>query len=454
MPSVYPTRFSNPETLRKIRRDLLLAWLRPSAAYLAARGVVLPECGVRSAESAECGMQNAECGMPNRGGEGAWPAAIDYDKLAGIFLEPTPEMPAALVDSVFLIHGMAIAQGMEVLVEGAETHGLDLGLREGMTPADVAVRMWLLNPQLLEALNHSHELTRPRSFRYFSTDAEVVPTFEGPSGEQVAALEERLDAFYAAWGRGKGARVFVSGGPETGGMANGRSPMANGREWSFLVRHGGACRREGAMENGEPTSVFFRPQKYDLLKYATARGEMAVNCCCDRERRVLLRLFGSCLFGRKDFFPGTARYTLAPLPLGRECLACADIPGIESASLTEVHLFSREEPWNLLIRKADDVFELIERGDLRWPRSVEEITRATFRVKFRGAKRPRRLSIVPCNKALYGRDSDSGILERWLKARGFILDCSEDESLSNSSSPGCSAGGGMEAVVRWRLATA
>ncbi len=448
MPSVYPKRFSNPETLRKIRRDLLLAWLRPSAAYLATRGVVLPECAMQRKQ----GLRSPA--LSSSGGEGEWPSPIDYDRLAGVFMEPTPEMPPALVDSVFLIHGMANAQGMEVLVDGAETHGLDLGLQEGMTPADVAVRMWLLNPQLLEELHNSHELARPRSFRYFSTDAEVVPAFEGPSAEQMAALEERLDAFYAAWGRGKGARVFVSGGPGAGETANGKSQMANSGEWSFLVRHGGACRREGAMENGEPTSVFFRPQKYDLLKYVTARGEMAVNCCCDRERRVLLRLFGSCLFGRKDFFPGTAESTLAPLPLGRECLACGDVPGIESVSLTETHFFSREEPWNLLIRKADDVFELIERGDLKWPVSVEEITRATFRVKFRGAKRPRRLTIVPCNKALYGRDSDSGILERWLKARGFILDGSEDESLGDPPAPGCGATGGMAAVARCRLAAA
>ena len=186
------------------------------------------------------------------------------------------------------------------------------------------------------------------------------------------------------------------------------------------------------MEHGEPTSVFFRPQKYDLLKYDSARGEMAVNCCSDLERRVLLRLFGGCLFGRKDFFPGTAKYTLAPLLHGRACLACGDIPGIESVSLTEVQFYTRKDPWNVLIRKADDIFQLIERGALEWPEKVEEIARATFLIKFWKAKRARRLTIVPCNKALYGRDSDSGISEKWLKARTFISDCVEDEALSEA----------------------
>jgi hypothetical protein len=402
MASVYPKQYTNPETFRRLRRDLLLEWLRPASAYLERRGLELPSPGSD--------------------------APVDYERLAAIFMEPTADMPAKLVDSIFLIHGMASPQGMEVLIDGAQAHGLDLGLEQGLTPADVALRMWLLNPQLLEQLHNSHELARPRSFCYFATDADPVPRFAGATAAQIAAIEERLNSFYVAWGRGKGARVFARFMP--GGKAHA------GDEWWFLIRHGGACRREGAMENGEPTSVFYRPQKYDLLKYAAARGEMGVNCCSDRERRALLRAFGLCLFGQSDFFPGTAKYTLRPLLEGRSCLACGDIRGIASAQLTEVHFYNREEPWHMLIRKADDIYALIERGELKWPERLEEIVRATFKVWFWGAKRARRLTIVPCNKALYGRDSDSGLLEKLLRARGFIQDCAEDESLSDTTCGG------------------
>src|SRR5882672_1047270 len=100
MPNLYPKKFANPETLRKIRRDLLIAWLNPAAAYLERRGFLLP-----APESAR---------------------SVDYDKLGSIFMEPTPDMPAALVDSIFLIHGMASPQGMEILSEAAETHGLEM----------------------------------------------------------------------------------------------------------------------------------------------------------------------------------------------------------------------------------------------------------------------------------------------------------------------------------------
>jgi hypothetical protein len=39
---------------------------------------------------------------------------------------------------------------------------------------------------------------------------------------------------------------------------------------------------------------------------------------------------------------------------------------------------------------------------------------------------------VPCNKALYARDSDSGVLEKFLKGRGFVVDCVEDDSVNES----------------------
>jgi len=176
------------------------------------------------------------------------------------------------------------------------------------------------------------------------------------------------------------------------------------------------------MENGQPATVFYRPQRHDVLVYDPVRGELRVNCCSKRERDVFLRAFGIHLFGRPDFFPGTAKYTLAPLVRrGRDCLACADVRGIERVHLKEVEFFHTDAPWQRVTRKADDIFELVERAEVQWPARVEQITRATFEVKFWRARRPRRLTIVPCNKALYGRDDDSALLEEWLAARQFIV---------------------------------
>jgi hypothetical protein len=418
-----PAKFSTPQTLKEIRRDLLLAWLRPFSGYLQNRGLFLP-----ASESNH---------------------AIDYDKLAGIFMEPSPDMPGDLQESLFLIHGMATRPWMDRILEGLESNELDAGPEDELTPADVAVKAWLLDRGLLQRLHNFHEITLPRSFSYFSTDASPLPEFAGPTREQMARLEERLNAFFVAWRRGRGARLFAyqrldsdmeptaltpafgSCGPsiEQHAQVPDSSPRASSsipREWWFLIRHGAPCRREGAMDKGEPTTVFYRPQSHDVLVYDATRGEMRVNCCSARERTVLLRIFGQCLFGRNDFFPGTAKYTLAPLVRrGRDSLACADVPGIEQVRLTEVEFFYENNPWKRVIQKADDIFTLIERSELSWPGHRGQIVRATFKVKFWRAKKPRRLTIVPCNKALYGCDDDSTLLEQWLEAREFVMSKAE-----------------------------
>ena len=125
-------------------------------------------------------------------------------------------------------------------------------------------------------------------------------------------------------------------------------------------------------------------------------------CGAEHEQRILLKVFGRTLFGGDNFFSGTAKFDLRPLISRRRmALACADVPHIEQVRLTDLEFFRRRAPWRRVIQQADDLFALIERGKIRWPRDLTEITRATFTVKFWKEKRPRRLTIMSsaCNVA-------------------------------------------------------
>lgn len=393
MSSLIQKRFTNPETFRKIRPDLLWAWLKQSEGYFNKRGLVLPASG----ESL---------------GADAFSPRLDYDGLARVFMEPTADMPSELVEGLHMVHEMGRPARVDRMLQEACRSGLDLGLGEDATPADIAVKLLLLDPKALEDLCNCDVMTRRRSFEYFTTDAVPVPQFEGATLEQLRLLEEKLNAFYVAYRRGGGTRVFSYCQQKVGQP----SP-----EWLFLVRHGGLFRREEAMENGEPTAVVYRPRKYAVLKYDVSRGEMGVCCGETRERKILLKLFGKVLFGRDNFFPGTAKFDLGPLiARGRAALAWADVPPIEQVRLTDLEFYRREAPWRRVIQQAEDLFSLIEHGELCWPRDVAEITSATFTVKFSRQSRARRVTIVPCNRALYSRDEDSPILERWMAARGLI----------------------------------
>ena len=384
MPTYRPGKFAKPEILRQIRPDLLVTWLEPARGYLEKRGLPLPP------------------GLP---GPDA-PAPLDCNRLVEILMDPTPDMPAGLVESLYVIEEMADEPGMDSILAAARQSGWALDLGESPTPADVAVKIWILDRALAEDLHNCQELKRPRSFRCYGTDARPLPAVAKPSPPQLARLEERLNAFYMAWKRGAGARVFFNEGDGC---------------WRFLVRHGAPCRREPALDRGLPTTVFYRPQQHDVLMYEPHRGEMRINCCAERERRVLLRLFGGCLFGSNDFFPATARLTLAPLVWqGRRSLVCVDIPGLEQVSLTEVEFSSHRLPWKRVAHQARDIFELLERGELQWPQRIEDITRARFAVRFRGARRERSFTIIPSNRVVYSREDDSRLLGKWMVAREFM----------------------------------
>lgn len=380
MPTLNPGKFSNPEILSQIRPDLLLAWLAPMRDYFSRRGLQFPP--------------------PDS------PGRLSCDTLAGILMDPVPDMPAELLESLCIFRDLDNDHAMDAIRDAASRQGLDLATGDDPTPLDVVVRAWILAPALVQNLHNRLDLAHPRSFKSYATDADPLPAFRGATPDQLHALEERLDAYYQAARRGPGAKVFAS---------------QQGDTFIYVVRHGAPCRREGAMQAGRPATVFFRPQRHDVLKYDAHHGEMAVNCCADRERRVLLRLFGCCLFGRPDYFPAAAQYTLAPIARhGRACLACADVPGVQQVSLVGVDLDIQDTPRYRDSKQASDVFELVENGRLEWPVNIDQLRRATFQVRFWRAPRPRRFTIVPCNHVIYGRPEDSRLIQKFMRLRGFI----------------------------------
>ncbi len=371
-------RFSNPETLKQIARRDLLALLTPHVDYFAGRGLKLPK----------------------RAGDGD----LDYERLVEVFMAPGSDTPQALANALFLVDEMATPEGMDGLLDEARILGIQLDDGDRLTPADVAVRVWLQKPDVLEQKHAEQFLAKPRSFESFQTDREPVPEFFLPPDRAVQALEAELDEWFEDKKRGRGARVFVY--PKDDGC------------W-FLVRHGDPFKREGSLEEeGKASSVFYRPEKYDVLVYIPRTGEIRMNARSKGEKDLYRKAFGRHVFGSEDFFPGTAKYTLEPLRTdGPASLVCTDVDGMEWVRLVEVQYFWGGSQNEIEIRKADDIFAALEAREAEMPGA--KIIRARFKVKFADSKTPRTLTIRPSNIAQYQRDADSVLLEDWLMKRGF-----------------------------------
>jgi len=379
-------RFSDPDGLKRIRPEHLLALLRPHEAFFNGRKVELP---------------------PDGHADG-----LDYPALVDVFITPGSDTPRELADALFLIHEMATTEGMDALVDEAAKNGVVLNSSPQPTPADVAVQLYLLRRDLLERKHAEQYLLRPRSYEHFQTTAKEPPELKTPTERTLRALEHDLDDWFEKKHRGRGSRVFCW--------------VRDDGVW-FLVRHGEPYKREGSIEDGESTSVFYRPEKHDVIVYDPAIGEIRINARSKGEKELYRTKFGLHLFGDKDFFPGTSKYTLEPLRTdGAKSLVCADIDGMEWAKLREIQYYWGGAFHEIETRKADDYFAALEARGRTMPAKAR-IIRAAFQIKFADSKTPRSVVIRPSNIAQYTRDADSALVEEWLTRRGFILTEKEDE---------------------------
>jgi hypothetical protein len=388
-----------------MKPEFLIAWLAPAREYLAQRGLTLPTDGATG--------------------------PVDYERLAAVFMEPDAAMPRRLMHSAGLIHEMANDSAMSALLEGARQRGVELEVGDDPDPADVAVQLWLYDPNLLEELHQLHQLDRPRGFVHFVTDRDPVPAFQVPEATVLRAMEADLgEAFFKAK-RGRNVRVWMYRRP--------------GEFW-FLLRHGLSSRRQEVVSEDGADTLIFRPGEYDVMVYNCERGELRVHGCNANEVEILRQAFGNHLFRDPEFFPGGEKFTLAPLlTSGRMSLACRDIPGIETITLTEVQMFTGGRDWLRVTYQAPDLFRAIERGDIVLP-EPERLVRASFLVRFSDSKKQRTIRIAGSNKLCVVRDGDTALMERWLEARGFVLANRRQEE-PDTDATDANGGTGQPAVV-------
>ena len=362
--------FSSAESLQAVQAKYLMDLLDKHAAYFATRGV-------------DFGSFN---------GHGP-----DYEAIAAVLMTPDEQTPSELIDDLYYVDEMATADAMDGLLEAAAAAGVKLDVGDEPTPADVAVQVRLRAPALLEQKHAEHFLLqRRRTFEYFQSPDGVDTKYRAPGAKKLRACEDALGIRLEAMKRGRTCKLFVF--PRPDGV------------W-FLVRRGDPFKREGSIEKTGMTSVYYRPEKYDVLKYDQGLGELSVNAEGNKKLVALYReLFGELLFGDPKRFPNTAKYTLAPLQDdGADALICSDVEGIDTITLKEVQILWGGPQGEIEIRRAKDLFEALKGRKKELP--TGRLVKASFLVKFTDAKTPRTVTIRPQNIASYTRDSDAGVVE-------------------------------------------
>ncbi len=372
--------FCHPSILRQIDPGLLVRFLEPFADFFKARGLVL-------------------------GNE----TPVYYDFLAGILMSPDENTPDALLDALFFIDELSTPDSFEDLRTEAVNQNLDLGLGDHISPADLAVRVWLANPDILESLHAERFLIKPKSFQSFLSTAAHLPEINTlPAASYMQAAENDLNDWFETRKRGRGTRIF--------------SFLRKDGLW-FLIRHGQPFKREGAIENGQSASVYYRPEKFDVLVYHPDLGELAIHAGTKGEKLAYCRCLGKHVFGSDTFFDTLGiegKLTLEPIiEQQKACLCCRDIEGIEEIRLVELQFRHDVMQYHVEVHRADDVLNAMEQIGRIIPHGAK-LLRAGFRVKFADSLRPRTVIIRPPNVTIFDRESDGELLSRWMNARGFV----------------------------------
>ena len=399
-------RFTNPVTLKSIRPDNLVALLDRHRAYFTRRGVAL----VQSAAVLRVAEPRAVYGSAAPKVEPA--NGIDYEGVARVLMTPDETTPRDLVDDLFFVDEMATPEGMDALREEIDRlplpqrRKIDLG--PDPTPADVAVMVRLHAPDILENKHAESLLVSKRSFQYFQPASGNGKPFTMPTDEQLRDLEAAFDDAFDNMKRGRNSKVFVFDRPD---------------EVWMLVRHGDPCKRESALEAAGSSSVYYRPEVFDVVRYDRRTGELSVSAgSCKKIYDLYREKFGLHLFGDALHFPaGKAKFTLDPLRAeGEESLVCVDVDGMEEVVLREIHYYWGGPEHEVEIRKASNIFEALKRKNRRIPDSAR-ISKAKFEVKFTDSKAKRMVTVTNSNVTSFTRDSDSTAVEAWMTRRGFAM---------------------------------
>ncbi len=399
-------RFTNSATLKSIRPDNLIALLMRHRSYFEDRGVVLaqPETRHDTAEArGSYGFGGAHEETMN---------SIDYEGIARVLMTPDESTPRELVDDLFFVDEMATPEGMDALREEIEKLPLarrrTIALGPDPTPADVAVIVRLRAPDILERKHAERLLGSKRSFHYFRPANGDGKPFCAPKEEQIHALEAAFDDAFEKMKRGRNSKVFF---------------FERGDEVWMLVRRGDPCKREGALSSSGSSSVYYRPEVFDVLRYDRRTRELSVSAGSSKKIYAMYRkTIGLHFFGdEKHFSEGKAKFTLDPLKVdGEDALVCVDVDGMESVVLRELHYYWGGPEHEVEIRRASNLFEAFKRRNRRIPDNAR-IIKAKFEVKFTDSKAKRVVTITNSNVTSFTRDSDASAVEDWMTRRGFAL---------------------------------
>ncbi|MDD5701719.1 MAG: hypothetical protein PHU23_06665, partial [Dehalococcoidales bacterium] len=169
-----------------------------------------------------------------------------FNSLAGVLLSPEG-LPDSLNEALYAIDEMATEDGQQRLEDGVAEAKLNLKFDEKSSRADIALQVWLADPELLSRKHNEQRLIRLSSFEYYSnpTPIDRSATFKKPDATIMGALTDALDLWFSEHNRGhKTTKIEIY--------------AIDGEFW-FIIRHGDTYTRTPKVEEQRSSVIHYRP---------------------------------------------------------------------------------------------------------------------------------------------------------------------------------------------------
>jgi len=324
-------------------------------------------------------------------------------KLLQVFTQPDEEMPADLLDALYVLDDLADESGHDRILSEAERQGVDLnGKVDDASPGEFAIAVFLQSPGLIRVCHEKTLYRRIKNYQEYQATGNKRLTLSAAKGKR-KQLESALGPWFESKNRSRACEIYE---------------YEEDDEIKFLVTHGRPFRTEGSIDKRLNRSrVAYRPQKHDSVVYDNRLRILKINAQTVGEKDLYRRTFGKILFGDAEYFPAGDIYSLVPLRRGRAALRLAT--GVESVRLSEVWIQIDDEQRFVQISRGYDLARSID--DHQKPNLQEgQIVRAAFLIKYSSGGRARKLELRPPNIAVYDRERDGTAAEAFMGANGYL----------------------------------
>ena len=340
--------------------------------------------------------------------EGATEETFDYDRLAEIL---SNQMFVGEYEELFNGFALVGATSMECFNDVLRTFisrsSYAGELTDTMSTADMALLVYLHDPEELSVLETDYAALKKKSFAMRATRRDIRNLVITPA--QIRDFEEGMNLIFQSKNYGNTARVTLT--------------ENDSRELVLLVRHGDSYRRQGIVMNGRKSkTIGFQPESYNTWSINRDTGELRLGIPTSPKwmEDAYCRQLGKSLFDDYDAFSAPRINDLDKIrELGRNILVYHGAAEVKSISLLSIKAFLSGSDGMSAILEADDgdLFRDMERHHFKLS-SMGRIIRAKFLVKI--GRSERTIILDASNRSGYDYDDFGMVVDEWLRQVGVI----------------------------------